>query len=239
VARRTLVLLAAAVAALLVLALTGMARAATSPCGTSGNYHDYAALTGHVQYGVQAQISTYEPDLCGSTSASFAWVAEEDPSSTGIVQIGYAKVGSTNGTFEHGWHVFDERKKCSSNTQCPPFYQYWPAPSGTKTYKVGYDSTNSRFDLWYDNEEVDHTVWDPTVEWGSPWDVTLAGETLHCESDVPGTFTSPALFSSIVRKASDNTWGQADNLALGQPECSRYQNAWVSKPSSFSIVTSP
>lgn len=166
-------------------------------------------------------------------------MGELDPSTKAIVQIGYSNAGTTpGGGFPAGWHVFDEKLKCTPPA-CNIYYNFWSPPSGTKSYKVGYDSTNARFDLWYDKSEVDHTVWDPTVEWGFPWPVNLHGETFHCESDVPGTVASPVYFSGITKKESSGTWSTINSLALPTADCpGRYSNnPGADWPRSFSIAT--
>jgi len=232
-------------AALIVAGIAGVAPAAATCTSPKDSYQVGAVITGHSQQGVEADIPTDNPNLCDSTSASFAWVGESDSScSYCIVQIGYSHFGTTPGQPYKdlgavGFHVFDEKRKCDNINICPLHMNFWAAPSGTNTYKVGYDDTNHRFNLWKNTTQMDTTTWDPKVEWGDPgqgqyWTLGVIGETWHCQSDVPAV-----TFSTIRREAADGTWGSSTNLTqAGGLTCARYGFNGSGLPDSFSISNS-
>jgi hypothetical protein len=251
---RSLALVAATLTVLVAGGIAGVSQAAASCSSPFSSYLVGAWVpTGHAQEGVQADITT-DPNatLCNSSSASLAWVGEVGPSCKNcIAQVGYSRFGTTpdggqqnsppykeNGAA--GFHYFDLRKKCDNDTTCPWYMTFLPtpAPSGTNTYKVGYDTTNHRFNLWLNGSILDHTVWDPKTVWGDPttWTLNLMGEVFNCDTDVPNV-----TFSNIQREGTDGIWGAPNFLALNTstPSCARFHDAqggdW---PNSFSISDS-
>ena len=73
------------------------AHAASSPCGSSGNFAKGVLQTNHASYGARANISKQDPNLCGSTSVSVAWSMLASADGQGYAQVGYGRFG--NDTF--------------------------------------------------------------------------------------------------------------------------------------------
>lgn len=227
----------------------GQAGTTSSVCGASsaGNF-DGAFLTGTSQIGVWANITTRKPPLCGQgvngEGFSAAWVGETDvhgtPNFPPIVQVGYYRAATRNtaGVIP-GWQVFDEKKRCAARS-CTRIHLFWAAPSGTNSYKVVYNKTKHRFDLWY-NGQRDFTKWDPKApgQWTQPWKADFLGETHQCNQAMPGTKDKPVVFSSIRVRTASGSW-RANNGLKEIPSsglCPRYARYWNSKPNSFRIYT--
>lgn len=210
----------------------GVAMAATSPCGTAGNFHDDAITSTYPTYGAEANIVAMHPAICGSSSFGNAWsmLSAASGSGSGWAQAGY---GNFYGTFE-GFTQWVNKYPADN-----PSTKYFAAPSGAPQYVVSYNFTDGFLHLWMNTTQLTQTNFDPAVYWTAPCYASFSGETGHKQSDVPGTLSSPVTFSQMKTMDRNYNWSSNSGLALNSEYPTRYQNAWVSKPSSFKIWTYP
>lgn len=246
-------------AAFVLVAGAGRAHAASGSCPSmnpKGEF-DGADVTGTNIRGIEAQISTGDGALCGgeanSADISAAWVMLAGPPTNpcaGWAQSGYMHAGGNAPNYNNlgapRFQAFTEWTEYNPNApakdNCTPhgvLQDTWePIPTDTNTpmYKVSYNSTAQRVEMWIDGKLEDYTNY---PGWGAgPWWGQVFGETHSCASDMPGTLSNPVDFGNIKgTTAGDSTWNRINDLVLDTPDCSNYHNQWIANPYNFEIWT--
>lgn len=224
--------LVAAFSALVLLAPS--ARAEIPQCGTASNYHeDYSsASNAPTSYeGTSATIVVRKGSVCdtvtNNSNTSSAWTMISPSNRTGWAQSGYIRwYGSSI------YHFAQYRKNGSTAyvtkigstaLATGASYQYWQQSL--------YNSTAGQ---WQVRQNVNTTVllqtnFDTFSSWTQPYLVSWSGETNYTASDVPGTSSAPARFSSMqVQLYSDDSWTSTlPALGVGS-QSSRYHVSAVS-----------
>jgi hypothetical protein len=94
-----------------------------------------------------------------------------------------------------------------------------PNPSGTQTYTVKFNggvNADNNLHMVAAGNLLDVMPYNPEGDWSPAWDNEFCGETLHRESDVPGTADDVTSWSSLHnQRSSDPTdWGDVNTSNL-------------------------
>jgi hypothetical protein len=233
------------------LAMPTSSYAAVSPCGTSANRFAGGASSFQVSlWGAKASVQLFDPDLCGNTSVSVAWsmvtAASLDTSdASGWAQAGYGRFGTNAGFSQSGLQVFAQWNRWCKNdgSSCASLTtRFNPAPSGTEVYKAVYRSADNHIHMYVNDDQIAETDYDPTnSHWDGAWSAQYAGETLHLQTDVPGTSGNRVLFSNLQKSTSSTPdWHDLNNFSfVNAPD--RYHRQFVdsSQNTDFNIWTNP
>jgi hypothetical protein len=181
------------------------AEAATTCSGSRSNYWDLYGTSNPTTMGSTAIIKTRSPTLCtgGTSTFSNAWSLI-----TGrflVTGPGWAQTGYVRDTLHSSGALsgFSQEVRLYGLT---PVTKYFPGPAQDSTHSYqSYTLSTGYLVLYIDANQVDSTTWKPADNWGSqPWSSQFAGETGHCQTDVPGVLTSKAHFTNVTIKQNGN-----------------------------------
>lgn len=180
--------------------------------------------------GISSDISTTNPPaLCGASySDSSIWdaIATGDyyNNPCGLAQSGYGRHQGQSSIFVFAQYGYGN---CS---MVPPIIVV-EVPAGNHTYQVVYkrpaNANKRRAVMWFDNQRIARSNFDPEVRWGAqPWAFRYASEAHDYGDDVMGTPSVPAYFSNIaIRACKGCSWVTPSGLLLGTSSL-RYDWLW-------------
>ncbi len=226
------------------------------PClnPTPGNSQIVGLSTDSNVYGVSADISTHQPNLCrtppappynGSGSAAWSMLAPTSNNSPySYAQAGYMYTQNPNRPLQY----FTQYRQDGS--QIPQNNKYFigsPSPGSTHTYAEFYDFAAGQIDMTVDGIIASSTNFDPIVTpaWQGAWMSAWAAETLNPADDVPGTVTAKTVFGNLgVQTTRGGGYGVPRGLQVGShlPGSGRGYYRYsgvVSGPAQLSIWTPP
>lgn len=220
---------AAAVLAASAMALApGSAQAASSPCINSGNFQDgYYTPVSAAIFGVRANIQYGTPALCGSTSASTAWVMLQPQSPTNTyAQIGYLNNGGPNGFdgYSAGEHYVVEYV---DDAGTPHVYFGGDVGAQSHRYQVYWSPSDHKIHMVVDSTSLGTTWFQPDVNhyWSPNWQGYFAGETFDQESDVPGVPGGHVRFDQLAQyDVNDNQSYISTPWGYSGQQAPRYQS---------------
>jgi hypothetical protein len=210
--------------------------AAVSPCAGQATSHFAGGSTSYQLniWGSKANISDFDPALCGSSSVSVAWsmvaaVSNDAQNAHGWAQIGYGEFGGNSGFSHSGYHTFsqftkwcyDDGSACASGY---PVTKFDPAPTSTVLYKNQYRSADSHIHMYYGSTQLDETEFDPTNNhWDGNWSAQFFDETYHQETDVVGKDANRVQYTSLMKQTdnSGGNWAGIQNITR-RVDYSRY-----------------
>ena len=151
-------------------------------------------------FGVKANITTRNPALCGNPGQfSAAWVmVASNFSINGYAQAGYIRFWNQTNVLKYSEYRQNSSIAYVRNT--------YGQPGTANLYKVVYNFSTDRLDIWIDSTKVATTNFSPTVAWGNPtqsaWNHQFEGETYDNGTDMPGTPSAQTYFTNMGIKAS-------------------------------------
>lgn len=162
------------------------ATAAGTCSGSLGNYFNGWFTFTVNTWGSTANISTEWPSLCsGQASFSTAWVMIADPDLGGWAQAGYIRTQLWN-LDGRKLYVFSQYRRAVGFQPITKFFSPGPPNDAVRSYTARYNPMSRRIDLYYEDQRLDTTNFDPTAVWSQPWSSQWSEETGHCQTDVPG-----------------------------------------------------
>ena len=117
-----------------------------------------------------------------------------------------------------------------------------PGPSIDHWYKVFYNFSKRRIEMYIDGKWMATTDFDPFAPfaWSEPLNNELFAETTHCATDTIGTRDDAAHFTGISKSTADKTWTYVSDLkADAAGGCGRYFSKWGDFPRLFYVWTYP
>lgn len=148
---------------------------------------------------VSVDLNSREPAICNTSaswSGSAVWTSIVSTTNCGWSQAGYLKKPGLS------IKVYGEYNKSSCSVFQPPNYMlviWGTGQAGVHTYQVKYNSNKHLAKMWYENNVITTTPFDPGAQWGAqPWDREWNGETHDPGDDMPGSAASPAFFTNLL-----------------------------------------
>jgi len=198
-------------------------------------------------YGVAADITTHQPDLCTQppqprdSSDSSAWAAltpASDPGGCSIAQSGYLRDAGQQGPYGTQFQFFAEYATCGKNFV---YKNVGSAnPDSTHHYAEVYNTGTHRIDMQVDGVTVLSTNFDPLSAWGSTWNAKWLGETFNAGDNLAGSVRNPAIFGNLaVQTSVGGSFAPPQGLAFrgaGPSFPARYDES-VDSPTQFHIWT--
>lgn len=187
------------------------ANAAISPCGPVVNDGSMLMPGGtpwsSAIFGFRSYIQYSEPQLCGGDtgpSLSSAWVMVQPQSwatqpgvAHMLAQAGYIKIGRGEGISPAGVHFFSEWNQMNGQAVLT---LYGTLNSGNHKYQVFRGASDHVIHMNVDSTQINQTNYSPdSPNWSPNWAGTVAGETIHLETDIPGTASAPVTFTGIAQ----------------------------------------
>lgn len=202
-------------------------------------------------FGGRAQISSQDPNLCGSTSVSVAWsmvtahVAGQSDSHLGWAQVGFGRFGNDVGS-THGFHMFAQfENNCDvlDPFSCSPVTKFDVAPPSNAFYSDMFKDADNRIHMYATSgNQLAKTGFDPTAIWDAAWQDQFQGETKHLQTDAPGTTGDRVQFTTIQKLINGTgDWQDTTNLyQQGDPPPCRYHfHDLPGTSTDFEIYTDP
>ncbi len=177
--------------------LASDAIAAGTCSGNRANYHNGLFTFNVNTWGSTAVISTEWPSLCsGQQSFSGAWTMIAGPNAGGWAQSGYVREALIDST---KLFVFSQYRRATGAPPVTKFFSPGPPNDAVRSYTSQYNSGTRRIDIYYEDQRLDTTNFDPTLVWSQPWSSQWSEETGHCQTDVPGLVVDKVHYT-VVRQ---------------------------------------
>jgi hypothetical protein len=199
---------------------------ASQPCSAPTRLFDGTDPKYTTVVGVGANLDSIGPALCGNSwwSDSSYWAllgANAQHDACALAQSGLGK--SPNLAVK----VFAEYGK-SCNDNPPTIRVVWGnAQTGTHTYQVKYNAKKHLAKMWYDNNVITNTNFDPAVVWGAqPWLEEWDAEVHDPGDDVPGSVVVPEFFSVLQHTTCQRCAWVAPVGLTGSSDSNRYGFNW-------------
>lgn len=166
-----------------------------------GTAYDYAVAV----VAASVDLNSREPLLCNGSaywSGSAVWANIGSRTNCGWTQAGYFKTPGLS------IKVYGEYNRQSCFVLQSPDYMlvvWGTGQNGVHTYQVKYNSKKHVARMWYGNNLIASTPFDPGVEWGAqPWGRRWSGETRDPGDDMPGSAASPVFFTNLLYQNCQN-----------------------------------
>jgi len=186
---------------------------AGSTCSNLGSYAaGYSSSYLDQNYGASAQIEYNNPDLCNteaeSPSASVAWAmttarSASHPNNAAAnmwAQVGYGQFGGKYSDADgRGIGTFAQwTKACKATLSCEVGVETrfnGVNPTGAWFYKAYWWTPDQHIHMTVNDQDFGwETNYNPFGVWDTAWACQFFGETIHPQSDVPGTSTDRTNF---------------------------------------------
>jgi hypothetical protein len=190
--------LLAAVSAEQILTRNGdrMARAEVFDCLTESHYFDGKGdKTTANRLGAAATISERFGAVCDNDQSSFnfvtTWAMISPSNGLGWAQSGYLR------WYNHCNIVFAQDSPDGSAVHTFTGTTCQQDGGQTNIFTESYDGGCSCIDQYEGGRILQHTMYDPTKRWSTPWQPQFFGEAASLSSDMPGNSGSPEQFTNL------------------------------------------